>query len=205
PAAADFGSTDGYVGSSEPARLSGPVALRFKQPRYNVMRVVKIEEKADSESLSALLLKANLSTIQSEKALAALQALNPHVDLTKVPAGTVLLVPDMPSFKVSVSDPVLGNALGEFEQVVRTALEQTAANLKASTAARAAERADIVAVLKGAPLRRIIESDSALKQQVRNATKALQEEQQADQAEETLARASKAALAKIAQLRKRLG
>ena len=38
------------------------------------MRVVKIEEKADSTSLSALLLKANLSTIQSERALAALQA-----------------------------------------------------------------------------------------------------------------------------------
>ena len=67
------------------------------------MRVVKIEEKADSQSLSALLLKANLSTIQSEKALAALQALNPHVDITKVPAGTVLLVPDTPSFKVSAS------------------------------------------------------------------------------------------------------
>jgi hypothetical protein len=169
------------------------------------MRVVKIEEKADSQSLSALLLKANLSTIQSEKALAALQALNPHVDITKVPAGTVLLVPDTPSFKVSASDPALGNALGEFQQVVLTALDETAANLKASTAARAAERADIMAVLKGAPLKRIIESDSALKQQVADATKALQEEEQADQAEETLARASKAALAKIAELRKRVG
>jgi hypothetical protein len=169
------------------------------------MRVVKIEEKADPKSLSALLLKANLSTIQSEKALAALQALNPHVDITKVPAGTVLLVPDMPSFKVSASDPVLGSALGEFQQVVRTALEQTAANLKAGTAARAAERADIMAVLKGAPLKRIIESDSVLKQQVADATKALQAEEQADQAEETLARASKAALAKIAELRKRVG
>jgi hypothetical protein len=169
------------------------------------MRVVKLEEKADLTSLSTLLLKANLSTIQSEKALAALRALNPHVDITEVPAGTVLLVPDAPSFKVSASDPVLGNALGEFQQVVRTALDETAANLKASTAARAAERADIMAVLKGAPLRRIIEADSALKQQVADATKALQEEEEADKSEETLARASKAALAKIAELRKRLG
>jgi hypothetical protein len=62
-----------------------------------------------------------------------------------------------------------------------------------------------MAVLKGVPLKRIIESDSALKQQVADATKALQAEEQADQAEETLARASKAALAKIAELRKRLG
>jgi len=72
------------------------------------MRVVKIEEKADSKSLSALLLKANLSTIQSEKALAALQALNPHVDITKVTTGTVLLVPDTPSFKVSAERPRAG-------------------------------------------------------------------------------------------------
>jgi len=169
------------------------------------MRVVKIEEKADSKSLSALLLKANLSTTQSERALAALHAVNPHVDITKVPAGTILLVPDTPSFKVSASDPVLGNALGEFQQIVRATLDQAGTDLKASSAARAAERAEIVAVLKGAPLRRIIESDSALKQQVADATKALQEEEQADQAEETLARASKAALAKIAELRKSLG
>jgi len=168
------------------------------------MRVITIEEKADSKSLSARLLKANLSTIQSEKALAALQALNPHVDITKVPAGTVLLVPDLPSFKVSASDSVLGDALGEFQQIVRTALEQAAANLKASTAARAAERADVAAVLESAALKRVIKSDSELKQQVADASKALKEEEQAGQAEETLARASKAALAKIAELRKHL-
>jgi hypothetical protein len=43
-----------------------------------------------------------------------------------------------------------------------------------------------------------------VKQQIADATKALQEEEQADQAEETLARASQAVLAKIAELRKRL-
>lgn len=169
------------------------------------MRVVKIEEKADSKSLSALLLKANLSATQTERALAALRVTNPHVDIAKVPAGTILVVPDTPSFKVSASDPVLGDALVEFQRIVRATLDQAGADLKASSAARAAERADIVAVLKGAPLRRIIESDSALKQQVADATKALQEEERADQAEETLARASKAALAKIAELRKSLG
>jgi hypothetical protein len=53
-------------------------------------------------------------------------------------------------------------------------------------------------------LRSLAPGPSCVKQQIADATKALQEEEQADQAEETLARASQAVLAKIAELRKRL-
>jgi hypothetical protein len=62
-----------------------------------------------------------------------------------------------------------------------------------------------MAVLKGAPFKRIIDSDSALKQQVADATKALQEEEQADRAEETLAGASRWRWRKLLELRKRVG
>ena len=168
------------------------------------MRMVTIKDRTDFQALSARLLKANLSSPQSEKALESLRALNPHADIRDVPAGTVLLVPDTPGFKVSESDPVLGDALGELQRIIQTALDQAATNLKASRAARAAERAEITAVLKGDALNRLIESDSELKQQVADASRALKEEE-ADQAEEVLARTSKAALAKIAELRKRGG
>lgn len=80
----------------------------------------------------------------------------------------------------------------------------SARSFAASRAARAAERAEITAVLKGDALKRLIESDGELKQQVADATKALKREE-ADQAEEVLARTSKAALAKITELRKRAG
>ena len=59
-------------------------------------------------------------------------------------------------------------------------------------------------MLKGDALKRLIKSDGELKQQVADATKALKGEE-ADQAEEVLARTSKAALAKITELRKRAG
>jgi hypothetical protein len=168
------------------------------------MRMVTIKDRTDFQALSARLLKANLSTPQSEKALASLRALNPHADIHDVPAGTVLLVPDTPGFKVSESDPVLGDALGELQKIIQTALEQAAANLKASRTARTAERAEITVVLKGDALKRLMESDGDLKQQVADASKALKEEE-ADQAEEVVARTSKAALAKITELRKRVG
>ncbi|MGZ8390373.1 MAG: hypothetical protein ACXWVL_07245, partial [Rhodoplanes sp.] len=90
------------------------------------------------------------------------------------------------------------------QKIVQTALDQAATNLKASRTARAAERAEITAVLKGDALKRLIESDGELKQQVADATKALKREE-ADQAEEVLARTSKAALPKITELRKRAG
>src|SRR5262249_17885880 len=88
---------------------------------------------------------------------------------------------------VHLSDSVLGDALGY-------GAGANGRQSKSEYRGPRGERADIAAVLKGAPLKRIIESDSALKQQVADATKALQEEEQADQAEETLARASKATL-----------
>ncbi len=167
------------------------------------MRMVTIKDRTDFEALSARLLKANLSSPQSEKALASLRALNPHTDMRDMPAGTVLLVPDTPGFKVSESDPVLGDPLGELQKIVQTALDQAAGNLKANRAARAAERAEITAVLKGDAIRRLMDLDGELKQQVADVSKVLKEEE-ADQAEEVLARTSKAALAKINELRKRV-
>lgn len=170
------------------------------------MRSITIKEATDSKALHALLLKANLSAQQTEKAIASLKALNPQVDLDKVKAGTVLLVPDMPSFKVSASTSVLGDALGEFQQVVRAALTSTAANLRTSTAARAAERADIMAALNGAPLKGVTDKDPALKQQVGKARDALkQEEKESAGAEDVLTNMTKAALGKIADLRKQKG
>src|SRR5262249_12488449 len=163
------------------------------------MRSITIKEATDSKALHALLLKANLSAPQTEKAIASLKALNPQVDLDKVKPGTVLLLPDMPSFKVSASTSVLGDALGEFQQVVKAALEATRASLHANTAARAAERADIMEVLDGAPLKTAVGKDAALKKQLGQAQEALkQEEKDAGKAEEILGNITKVALAKLA-------
>ena len=168
------------------------------------MRTLVIKQDTDIDALSSQLFKARLSAGQVKSALASLQAMNRHADFTKLRAGTVLIIPDSPNFKVSASESVQGGALDDFQHLARTALAQAAADVKASAAARAAERADVVAALKSAPLRRALESDAELKQQVEEAIKALkQDEQQMEEAEPLLAQVSKAAMSKLADLSKR--
>jgi hypothetical protein len=158
------------------------------------------------QDLSGRLLKARLSSGQTASAIEALQALNPGVNLEQLTAGTVLFVPDTPSFKVSASDSVPGKPLDDLQQLMRQALDAAAKDLKAGNAARAAERADVIAAMKIDSVARILASDAELKQLAADATKAFtDDQQQADQAEQALAAASNAALAKLAELSKLLG
>jgi hypothetical protein len=163
----------------------------------------------DTQKLPDLMdhiLKVRLSSGQTAAAIEALQALNPGVNLEQLPAGTVLFVPDTPSFKVSVSDSVSDKPLDDLQQLVRQALAGAAKDLKDGNAARAAERADVTEVMKTAAVARILASDAELKQLAADAAKAFKDdEEQAGQAEQTLAAASKAALAKLAELSKLLG
>ena len=87
------------------------------------MRMIVIKQETDLQGLSARLLSGRLASGKAHSALESLQALNPHVDLKKVAAGTVLLVPDSPSFKASASDSVPGNALSDFQELAQTGLE----------------------------------------------------------------------------------
>ena len=86
------------------------------------------------------------------------------------------------------------------------ALTDAANRLKTANAARAAERADLSAVLKSAAFKRAAGDDRDVLQQVGDAQKVLAAEEAEDkQAEETLTAMSKAALAALAQLTKVAG
>ena len=170
------------------------------------MRILVIKQDTDLPALSGRLLSARLSGEQADSTLKALQDLNPHADLKKLRAGTVLLVPEAPGFKVSASDAVGDETFAGFQRLVKAALSGAAENLKAGDAERSGERDEFAAVIKRAAVKRIIDSDAELKQQVADAAKAhKEEEQQAEQAEQTLATASDAALAKLTELGKLLG
>jgi len=170
-------------------------------------RTFVIGDKIQSlNDLTGLLLKANLSNAQTASAIDAVKALNPDVNLDQPAPDTVIFVPDSPSFKVSVSDPVAGGPLGDLQQLVRQVLDGAAKDLKAANAARAAERDDVAAALKVAAVARMIGDDAELKQQAADAVNAFKaDQQQADQAEQALAAASKAALAKLAEVTKLVG
>jgi phytoene/squalene synthetase len=170
------------------------------------MRMIVIKQDTDLEALKGNLLKARTATGQADSALAALQKLNPHADLTKLSPGQVLLVPDLSAFKVTASDPVLGGALDQFRQVISDSLDRTAASLKTAQAADDAVRADVTAAFNTAGVQRLMGSDAALKQQVADVTKTFQQDQdQAKQAASDFAAASTAALAKLTQLSKLMG
>jgi hypothetical protein len=170
------------------------------------MRMIVIKQDTDLEALKANLLKARTAAGQADSAFAALQTLNPHADLNKLTVGQVLLVPDLPAFKVSVSDPVLGGALDQFRQLISDGLDKTAASLKATHAAADAVRADVRAAFNTAGLKRLTDSDAAFKRQVADVTKTFQQDQdEATQAAATFASTSSAALAKLAQLSKLMG
>jgi hypothetical protein len=167
------------------------------------MRMLTIRQDTDLQGLTSLLLDARLSSTRSDAALEALQAANPHADLKNLRAGTVLFVPEQPGLKASASASVPGAAFSDFQQMVRSALAQAADNMKAANATRADDLTAVTGAIKSAAVRRIIDSDKELAKQLAEDTKALEQDQeQAKQAEQTLAQASRAALATLAEIGK---
>ena len=170
------------------------------------MRMLVIKTDTDLQALSSRLLTAGLSSTQAKSALERLQALNPHIDPRYLRAGTIILVPDASSFDASVTESVSGETFKDVEQTVKRALDAAAEHLKAANTARARDREEVIEAIKQPAVKGIIDADAQLKQQVTDATKGFEEEQQqAEQAEQELAAASKAALAKLAELSKVLG
>jgi hypothetical protein len=169
------------------------------------MRMLVIKQNTDVQALSDQLLKAKISSAQSESALTQLQALNPHVDLTKLSAGTVLLVPDLPSIKITPTDPVHGQAFADFQKLVGNSLDEAVTSLRVDSRDRAAERSDVTAALKVTAVTRAIGSDATLKAQAAAVSKTFAQDQQLDKdTVSAAASASKDALATLAKLSKLL-
>lgn len=170
------------------------------------MRMFKVTEASRFTDLSHELLRARLSAGQVDRARESLQALNPHVDLKKVPAGAMLLVPDTPHFKTSATEPVHGESLELLEDLLRAGLADATERLRAGNVARRAEHADVASALKSAAVKRLVASDAELEQQVTLVAKELKEQERvAGERQEALAEVGKAAQAALASVRKLLG
>jgi hypothetical protein len=164
-----------------------------------------IKQDTNLETLRDQLLVKRVSEDKAATAIDSLQKLNPHVDLKKLTPGTVLLVPETTSFKLSASDPMANDVVGEFQQLVRSGFEAAAAKLKNANDAGSAADAEVAAVLKTAAVKRILESDAELKEQAEEALNGFKEDQeQGEQAAQSLERAAKGALAELAALSKLL-
>lgn len=169
-------------------------------------RTVTVKTETTLRALGPTLLDARFRGEQVDAAMDRLKALNPHADPERIPAGTILFVPDTPAFKASAAASPQAAPIEEFRVMLSGALTDAANRLKTANAARAAERADLSAVLKSAAFKRAAGDDRDVLQQVGDAQKVLAAEEAEDkQAEETLTAMSKAALAALAQLTKVAG
>jgi hypothetical protein len=171
-----------------------------------MVRIFIVKKDTDLQSLSTTLLDARFRSTQADAAIEQLRALNPHADLESLKSGTVLLVPDSPGFKLSATALPEATPLDDFRTLVTRGLRDAASRMSRANAARADERAEVADVLKSAVFKRIVGNDKDLAQQADDARKALASEESDDkQAEETLAVASRAALAAFVRIGKLVG
>src|SRR5262245_53560089 len=131
-----------------------------------MLRTFVVKGDTNLKSLGSTLLDARFGGAQADAALDRLKALNPHANPERIPAGTVLFVPDSPGFKASAATSTQAAPLDDFRALLSSALTDAASNMKAGNAQRAAERADVSAVVKSAVFKRIAGDDKDIAQQV---------------------------------------
>ena len=174
------------------------------------MRTFIVGDDTKQQAIGDKLLLANLSRIKSEAALKALQALNPHADLARLAPGTVLFVPDTPGFKLSASASTVDAPFAVLQGLLETSLKIALAATETENRRRTAEQADFASAFENGALKRLAEVDAATGKNVKLRIAALQKSFAADrrqgvQAENDIAAIGKAALDKLADLKKQIG
>lgn len=130
------------------------------------MRMFVIKNENDLAGLSAKLLRARVDESSASAAIDRLKALNPHVDFTRLAAGTVLLVPDVPELKQGASTSLGGVTFEAFVKEVDTGLSNASAWITQGLERLAVDRTSVSAVLKTAAVKRLVESDPVLEKQL---------------------------------------
>lgn len=136
-------------------------------------------------------------------ALQRLQALNPHVDLANLKAGSVLLVPDSAEFSAGDGDPVAGEAFDGFAGDATAGLKRSAEAVRAGIAQRDDARRQVQAAFKSAAVKRVLDADPVLRQQADSADARFKAEQkEGADALDALAAMNDALSAELAKLAK---
>jgi hypothetical protein len=150
------------------------------------MRLIVIKQATELQALSANLFKKfspgdGRSRETNQAVLEQVKLLNPHVDFSRIDAGTVLLLPDTHALKDTDSQSLLVNAFEDFVAHANEGFNTVALRMRSSADALAADRADVNAVLKIAAVKRQIESDPLLKKQLDEANTEFTDAQKAAQ------------------------
>lgn len=164
------------------------------------MRLIVL--KPDSLQVLRDQLKA-ASTAGDNTPIDRLKALNPHIDFTRLGAGAVLFVPDGPELAQPGSRSIDGGSFDDFANELAEGLKSTVARARAGYEQGSADRSDVATVLKTAAVKRLVESDAALKAQLDEvATQFATDQRDAKEAIATLDAMQKSAATELAALAK---
>jgi len=134
------------------------------------MRIVVISEATDLKGLQKILFSKTQPAATAAAAIERLKAMNPHVDLQHLVAGSVLLLPDLPDMNLQNSSSIGGDAFAAFAAEANKGLKSAAARVRACAESVTTDRNDVKATLSVEAVKAILGSDPTLGQQVEAAS-----------------------------------
>jgi hypothetical protein len=134
------------------------------------MRLLVVSQATDLHALRKTLFTSAQPAATMAAALGRVEALNPHVDLQHIAAGTVLLLPDLPSVSPVHSRSIGGDAFAGLVADATNGLKAAAQRLRAGADEISADRSAVKAVLRLAGVKRIVDSDRTIAKQLDAAT-----------------------------------
>jgi hypothetical protein len=143
------------------------------------MRAIFFENAASLQDVEAKVLDRR--SADPAASLKRIKELNPHVDLNRLKAGTVLILPTEPGIKSSGKDVdhFGGEALREFAAAVAAGFEEAAARVRKTADAAASNQKAVAESLKGKIVKRQFDSDIILRKQIDAAGAAMADRQKA--------------------------
>jgi vacuolar-type H+-ATPase subunit I/STV1 len=125
--------------------------------------MVVVKQEMD---VAALMKRLGRGRTDEAPLVATLQRLNPHADFARLPAGTVLLLPERETFEGAEIESVAGEAFSDIADELRTGLKTAAQRIGAAYDRAESDRKNIASITRRTDVKRIIDGDPQLRQQV---------------------------------------
>lgn len=156
------------------------------------MRIFVIKQDTDLKGIGEAVLKKADSPARAS--LDRIRTLNPHLDESRIAAGTVVLLPDTPEFASDRTDAVAASGFEGFQRDMAVSLRAAGVQLREGLTRRDEQDKEVAKAIKSAAVTRLAADDAELRQHLEAVGK------QAD----ARARQSKQATSEFAALEKAL-
>lgn len=168
------------------------------------MKIFIAENETDFEKLASSLARTPRATAAT---LERVKALNPHLaDVTRLPKGSVLILPDGADLKTGAGSTVVGVNPGELGERFSSSLRSVASRASERLESINADRSAARDALKSAAAKRLVENDALLQKRLAAAeTQFKTEQKRASEVRAEIAERSEAAKAEFVRVQKLFG